>query len=197
MALRYNNTNIVVTILYILFIAIVVFLFANIIPQIIREMGQFIRGAPQIAAQLQGIADNIEQSLSINLGLKQIVADIVNTRTLESIGQTTLGYLRNAGIILTKFLIGLILSYIFVIERNTIMRFLSQMKSGNFAFFYEEYAIIARKIGHGFGTILKAQSVIALVNAILTSLGLLVISFIHGGNIFPFIFTLSLIVLVF
>ncbi len=186
-----------VTILYILFIAIVVFLFANIIPQIIREMGQFIRGAPQIAAQLQGIADNIEQSLSINLGLKQIVADIVNTRTLESIGQTTLGYLRNAGIILTKFLVGLILSYIFVIERNPIMRFLSQMKSGNFAFFYEEYAIIARKIGHGFGAILKAQSLIALVNAILTSLGLLVISFVHGGHIFPFIFTLSLIVLVF
>jgi predicted PurR-regulated permease PerM len=71
------------------------------------------------------------------------------------------------------------------------------MQDGNFAFFYREYAIIASKIGNGFGAILRAQSLIAIVNAILTSLGLLTISLIHGGVVFPFIFTLSLIVLVF
>ncbi|MBC7503802.1 AI-2E family transporter [Candidatus Gracilibacteria bacterium] len=196
-ALRYSNTNIVVTVLYILFIVIVVFLFVNIIPQIVREIIQFINRAPHIASQLQNFATEIEQALSVNLGLNQIVGDFVNTRTLESIGQTTLAYLRNTGIILTKFLIGLILSYIFVIERAPIVLFLSQIRGGNFAFFYEEYAIIAHKIGNGFGAILKAQSLIAVVNAILTTLGLIAISIIHGGNLFPFIFTLSLIVLVF
>lgn len=35
------------------------------------------------------------------------------------------------------------------------------------------------------------------MNALLTSVGLLIISLVHGGHIFPFIFTLSLIVLVF
>lgn len=51
-------------------------------------------------------------------------------------------------------------------------------------------------MGAGFGLIFKAQSIIALVNAILTTIGLIVISFIHGGEAFPFIFTLSLIVFI-
>lgn len=197
MALRYNNTNIVVTILYVLFITVIVFLFINIIPQIILEVWQFIAGAPRIAGQLQNFVDWLQQRLSIDLGLDKIVGDIVNADNLELIGQTTLGYLKNTGIILTKFFIWLILSYIFVMERKPIIGFLSQIKDGNFSFFYEEYAVIARKIGQGFWAILRAQSLIAMVNAILTSIGLLVISFIHGGNVFPFIFTLSLIVLVF
>lgn len=127
-ALGYNSTNIVVSILYVLFILIIVFLFVNIVPQIIIEIGQFIGRAPQIATQLQGFIAGLEAQLSIPLGLDQIVGDIINKDNLETIGQSILGYLRNAGIILTKFLIGLILSYIFVIERQPIARFLSQMK---------------------------------------------------------------------
>ena len=196
-ALRYNNTNIVVSILYIIFILIIVFLFVNIIPQIIIEIWQFIGRAPQIATQLQGFVSGFEEQLSISLGLDRLVGDIINTDNLETIGQSMLGYLRNAGIILTKFLIGLILSYIFVIERKPIARFLAQIQNGNFAFFYREYEIIARKVGNGFGAILRAQSLIAITNAVLTSLGLIIISLVHGGTIFPFIFTLSLIVLVF
>jgi predicted PurR-regulated permease PerM len=150
-----------------------------------------------MANKIQVFVSNIEKQLSISLGLNTLVGDIINSGNLETIGQSMLGYLRNAGIILTKFLIGLILSYIFVIERQPIARFLAQIQDGNFAFCYREYSIIARKIGNGFGAILRAQSLIAIVNAVLTSLGLIIISLVHGGSIFPFIFTLSLIVLVF
>ena len=197
LALRYNNTNIAVTILYVIFIGVLIFLFVNIIPQIIREIGQFINGAPRIASQIQNFANGIENTLQIDIGLNQVVADIINTKNLEIIGQTTLSYLKNAGIILTKFIIWLILSYIFVIERNPIVKFLAQINEWNFSFIYREYAIIAQKITGGFGAIIRAQSLIAITNAILTSLGLLVISAFHGGNVFPYIFTLSLIVLVF
>lgn len=197
LALRYNNTNIVVTILYILFIAILIFLFVTIIPQIIREMWQFVNGAPRIASQIQNFANDLENTLQMNLWLNEIVSDIINSQNLEIIGQTMLGYLKNTGIILTKFIIGLILSYIFVMERKQIIGFLSQIKQGNFLFFYEEYALLSQKITGGFGAIIRAQSLIAMTNAILTSIGLLLISFIHGGNVFPYIFTLSLIVLVF
>jgi predicted PurR-regulated permease PerM len=43
----------------------------------------------------------------------------------------------------------------------------------------------------------KAQSLIALANAILTVIGLLIISFIHQGETFPFIATLAVIVFIF
>jgi predicted PurR-regulated permease PerM len=81
-----------------------------------------------MAGKIQVFVSGIEDQLSISLGLDQIVGNIVNADNLETIGQSMLEYLRNAGIILTKFLIGLILSYIFVIERQPIARFLSQMK---------------------------------------------------------------------
>lgn len=150
-----------------------------------------------MASKIQVFVSGIEDQLSISLGLDQIVGNIVNADNLETIGQSMLGYIRNAGIILTKFLIGLILSYIFVMERQPIARFLAQIQDGNFAFFYREYSVIAHKIASGFGAILRAQSLIAIVNAVLTSLGLIIISLVHGGTVFPFIFTLSLIVLVF
>lgn len=51
-------------------------------------------------------------------------------------------------------------------------------------------------MGDGFGVIFKAQSLIALVNAVLTSMGLILISLVHGGHAFPFIVTLSLIVFI-
>ena len=102
----------------------------------------------------------------------------------------------NAGIIFTKFLLALLLSYLFIIERNKIDGFLGQIRNGNFQFLYDEWAIIAKKVGTGFGLIFKAQSIIALVNAILTTIGLIAISIIHGGGAFPFIFTLSLIVFI-
>lgn len=96
-----------------------------------------------------------------------------------------------------KFLLGLLLSYIFIIERKKIESFLGRVRDGNFVFFYDEYAIIARKIGNGFGLIFRAQSIIALVNSILTSIGLLIISIIFGNGAFPYIVTLALIVFIF
>lgn len=90
LALRYNNTNIVVTLLYILFIAIVSLLFVTIIPQIISEIGQFINRAPQIAGQLQNFATEVQRTLQIDLGLREMVSDIINAQNLETIGQTTL-----------------------------------------------------------------------------------------------------------
>jgi hypothetical protein len=62
-----------------------------------------------------------------------------------------------------------------------IENFLGQIRNGNFQFLYDEWAIIARKVGIGFGLIFKAQSIIAMVNAILTTIGLIIISMIHSG----------------
>lgn len=73
------------------------------------------------------------------------------------------------------------------------------MQDGNFRFLYRQYANIATRIRDGFGLIFKAQSIIALTNAIITAIGLLLIGLFmsHGSGGFPYIFTLSLIVFIF
>ncbi|MBP9779615.1 AI-2E family transporter [Candidatus Gracilibacteria bacterium] len=196
-AAQYSTTNNMVTVLYVVFIGIVIFVFSNILPQILGEITRFLKSAPDITLQVQDFIQKIEDATNLKLGLDKLAAEIVNQGNLEKIGQTAIGYITNAGILLTKFLMALILSYIFIIERNRIGVFLEKIKEGNFSFFYDEWEIIARKVGAGFGLIFKAQSIIAFVNAILTSVGLISISLVHGGESFPYIFTLSLIVFIF
>jgi predicted PurR-regulated permease PerM len=196
-AAKYSTTNHMVTLLYIIFVGIVIFIFSNILPQIAVEIKKFLQSAPIITLQAQEFIMQIESATNLNLWLGRIAADFMSQANIESFGQTTIGYIANAGIILTKFFIALILSYIFIIEREKIARFLSKIKDGNFSFLYYEWAIVAKKVGTGFWLIFRAQSIIALVNAVLTSFGLLVISFFHGWESFPYIFTLSLVVFIF
>lgn len=185
------------TLLYLLFITVVTFIFINIVPKIGTDIQEFITRAPEFAIRGQEFITKIEQAAAVNLGLQETAKEIFSPANFRSIGQFALNNITSGGLILLKFLIGLILSYIFIMERKKIESFLRKMRDGNFAFFYEEYAIIARKIGTGFGMIFRAQAIIALVNAMVTTIGLVIISFMHAGTNFPYIITLSLIVFIF
>ena len=195
-ARKYATTNIVVTLLYIFFVGIVIFIFVNILPQIGNELKWFLKDAPRIAAQGQDFIKKIEESTSIDLGINEMIGQIMSSQNLESIWQKAFWHIANAGIFFTKFLISLLLSYIFIIDRVRVGNFLSRIRNGNFRFLYDEWTIVAKKIGSGFWVIFKAQSIIACVNALLTTIGLIIISVMQGGHMFPFIFTLSLIVFI-
>lgn len=199
LALKYSTINYVVTGLYIIFVAIIIVIFINIVPKIGSEIENLARSAPRLASAGQDLAIRIESELGINLWAKDIVSGFFNENTIEGMGQQALQYIREAWVILTKFFIGLILSFIFIIERDRVKSFFRQMQDGNFRFLYRQYVSVALKIRDGFWLIFKAQSIIALTNAIITGVGLLLIGFFAsqwvGG--FPYIFTLSLIVFIF
>lgn len=195
LARKYATVSIVITGLYVVFIGILVFIFVNIIPQIGGEIDRFIDDAGNIARQGEDFIAKVETATNLNLWLKEMVWEFVSSENLKSLWQKAFSYVTNAGIIFTKFLLALLLSYLFLIERVRIEKFLAQIRNGNFQFLYDEWAIIARKVWTGFGLIFKAQSIIALVNAVLTSIGLILISIFNGGA-FPFIITLSLIVFI-
>lgn len=96
----------------------------NIIPQVGGEINRFLRDAPRIASQGQDFLLTIEKTSNLDLGLSSFIGDMVSSDNLESIGQKAITYITNAGIILTKFLIALILSYLFIIDRKRIEKFL-------------------------------------------------------------------------
>ncbi|MDP5039203.1 MAG: AI-2E family transporter, partial [Candidatus Gracilibacteria bacterium] len=98
------------------------------------------------------------------------------------------------GIYFLKFFIALILSFIFIIDRDKLSIYLKNIEKSNFGFFYTEYKIILEKIVKTFGAAFKAQSFIALANAALTTIGLLIIGFSNNGQSYPFIYTLAIIV---
>jgi predicted PurR-regulated permease PerM len=154
---KYATTNTIVTILYILFILILVFIFVSILPKISSEIGEFIRQGSNMTRSAQELVSRFETSLDMKLGLDRIVVDIMNTGNIEAFGQAIISHIKNAGIILLKFFLALVLSYLFILERKQIATFLRKIQKGNFSFFYNEGSIIAKKVGKGFGLIFRAQ----------------------------------------
>jgi predicted PurR-regulated permease PerM len=104
--------------------------------------------------------------------------------------------LKDAGIVFLQVVLALVLSFVFIIDRKKLNKYLGWVKKSNFKFLYHEYNIIFDKIVKSFGLILKAQTMIAFVNAILTIIWLYIIGAAYG-IIFPYILTLWLIVFIF
>ena len=134
---------------------------------------------------------------SINLGLDTAVNNFFKSENIQNIAASVLENLKNVGIFLSQIVVALLLSYVFIIERKKISTYLKAVEYSNFAFLYYEYEIIFSKVQKGFGLIFKAQSIIAVIDSILTFLGLLFISFLHGDGTFPYILTLSVMVFIF
>lgn len=193
---RMNKLPVIVTAVYLFFIAGVVFLFSNLVPQVLEESKGIVAEIPGIARDVERNIAWMESSMQVDLGLREAISSYFDKQAMEQTAKDVFENLRNAGILLGKIFIALVLSYVFIIDRAKIMGYLETVKRGNFAFLYDEYSIILSKIGKGFGLIFKAQAFIALVNALLTTLGLLVISAIHGGDVFPYISTLGVMVFI-
>ena len=64
---KYLATNILVTIIYILFILMVIWLFASILPQIIKEIEIFIKKIPEMTRQMEGLLQSFENTSGIHL----------------------------------------------------------------------------------------------------------------------------------
>jgi len=134
----------------------------------------------------------------VDLGIREAINDFFDRENIQSFVKTGIEKLQNIGIFLVQIFIGLVLSYVFVMERTKIAEYLSSIRSSHFAFLYSEYSIIFSKIERAFGLVFKAQAIIALVNAVLTATGLLIIGALlgPGGEPFPYIITLSTIVFI-
>lgn len=76
----------------------------------------------------QAIVSRFETSLNLKLGLDRVVVDIMNASNIEAVGQAIISHIKNAGLILMKFFLALILSYLFILERKQIAAFLKKIQ---------------------------------------------------------------------
>lgn len=185
------------TILYIFFVITMAWLVVSIFPKIAQEIEKLIRQIPLLAQHAQALFESLEKATGIDMGSKNIIHTTLSKFNYNQTGNEIIRHIQNTSGILLQFLLGLIMSYIFITDRHEISTFLSRMKKGNFSFIYEEFHYIGKKILSGFGRVFKAQGIIALVNAILTTVGIFVIDYFLITGHFPYIVTLSLIVFIF
>ncbi len=182
--------------LYIIFIALIIFAISGLLPKIIQELSSLPKSIPFLTDQVKIVLWKLEEVKNFNQDFQWTLQNLLTQSNWDIIVKF-LWNIKSAGLILVEFVVSLILSYVFIIDRFKIQKYLEEIKGGNFAFLYHEYSVIFWKISRWFWMIFKAQSIISLVNTILTIIWLYIISFIHWWTSFPFIFTLAILVLIF
>jgi predicted PurR-regulated permease PerM len=102
-------------------------------------------------------------------------------------------YISNIGKVGVQFLLSVILSLFFLLEKPRIVKFTSKFKDSYISLFYTEVAYFGRKFANSFGKVIEAQFLIAVVNCVLSLIALWVLDFPQLIGLGIMIFLLGLI----
>jgi len=193
---KYFNLNIIIIIEYILFLVIIIWIISNTVPKIQTELTGLSETIPVLGEQLQNVKDVL---WNINKNYSEIDATVKNVFKSDNINYDVIfsifKQIENAWNIILKFIFSLILSFVFLLDRKKLKKYLAWIKKSNFSFLYEEYKVIFDKIIKSFGLILKAQASIAVINTIITIVWFYIIWLFFGW--FSYILTMAIVVFIF
>lgn len=186
------SLNIIIILVYITFIWVIAMVVSRMIPKLIYELTHLPQTFPFIADYVNDILDKLKEIRKFNSELWNTINQITSSSDF-SIIMEIYNRLRVFSIVFFKIILSLFLSFIFLLDREKLWKYLLNVKKSNFNFLYKEYKIIFDKVVKSFWVIIKAQATIAFVNAILTTIWLIFIWYINGWA-YPYLLTLSLIV---
>lgn len=130
----------------------------------------------ELAAYLFTMIDKMELASYIDQGLELVSKSVTNL----------------SGFAL-QFMLSLILSLFFLLEKQCIITFTSKFKDSTLAAFYQEIAYFGKKFSRSFGKVIETQFIIAVVNGILTTICLYFLGFPQLIGLGMMIFFLGLI----
>ena len=186
--------NLIIVFLYIWFTGIIVYVISDLLPQLTIELSELSQTLPYITDYVNDITTKLDEIKKLNSELWGTIIEIVESKDYQVI-LDVLKQIKTAWLYLLEFVLALILSFVFIIDRKKLSEYLLGIKKSSFWFLHNEYSIIFDKIVLSFGLIFKAQAMIAWANAFLTIIWLIIIWLIHGWA-FPFLLTLWLIVFI-
>ena len=167
------------TIYYVLFALICVFAVQDIGPALITDLIALLQSLSQKLNIDMGI-DNLQHTLNQWQGLSSQFSNLINIISPSTDTNTLLAQFFRIGSIFFQVLFGYVLSFIWLLEYEKVERYFLQLKQSPFAFFYNDLRIIFQKITKSFWLVFQAQGQIAVVNTLLTVIGLTIIGIIFG-----------------
>ncbi len=191
---KFFSLNIIIIFLYLIFIGTIFFALSDLLPQLTRELRELPNYLPALKEPVMMITSKLEEIKNINSEIWGSINEIFSKQDIDILMQV-FDKIKAFWAVFIKIMISLILSYIFIIDRDKLGEYLKWLEKSNFGFLYHEYKIIIEKIVKTFGLVFKAQSMIALTNAVLTTIGLFIIWLLHSSG-FPFLYTLAIIVFI-
>lgn len=185
-------TNAVVSYIYLLIIAWIIFFISHIVPILTTELNSLSKHIPIVSNYIQDITKNLSHIKNTNELVSSDIKKLMTDKNMWILS-TTIEHIKKIWWWLITLLLAYILSFFFIIDRKKLQKYLEWIKKSSLSFLYEEYSFLFSRISKGFLLIFKAQSKIAIANSIFTFLWLLVISFIIWEHI-PYMWTLITIV---
>lgn len=190
------SLNLLIALEYILFITILAFTVSNIIPKLITELSALPDKIPFLKDQLITFTDQLKEIKDFNAEVVTWVEQFMENGDYEIFLQV-FENVKQIWLIVFKFVLSLILSFIFILDRHKLQDYFRWVQGSNFRFLYDEYSIIIEKLTRSFWLLFKAQAMIAIVNAVLTSIWLYLLGLFFYPAGFPYILTLAVIVFIF
>ncbi len=184
----------IIIFLYLFFVWTIFFALFDLLPKLTHELKELPKLVPALKEPISMIISKLEEIKNINSEIGWSINEIFSKQNMD-IALQVLDKIKTFWTIFVKILISLILSYIFIVDRDELQKYLKQIKNSNFWFLYDEYKNIFQKITKTFWLVFKAQSMIALVNWVLTTVWLLIVWFIFWQT-FPFLYTIAIIVFI-
>ena len=198
LVIKITSEKTLLSILYIIFALICIYVFSDIGPTLVTDIAQLLQDFSQkfgVNLWSSGLQSTLWQWQNISTQISDFINAISPTTNTEDIVAKVV----HIGSIFFQIIFGYIVSFVWLLENTTVKTYLSQLKQGPFAFFYNDLRIIFRKITHSFWLVFYAQFKIAVVNTLLTVIGLVIIGFFYGllsldnNTTFPYLLALGFI----
>jgi len=179
------NPKGIIAALYILLVGGIVIVLYKYLPVITLEITNLITQInmlysdppkTEITAYLVSMIDNMELTSYIDQSFEILSKSVTNLSGLA-----------------LQFLLSLILSLFFLLEKQRIVTFTAKFKESKLADFYTEIAFFGKKFSRSFGKVIETQFIIAVINCILTTICLSILGFPQLIGLGMMIFFLGLI----
>ncbi|MDR2163491.1 MAG: AI-2E family transporter [Clostridiales Family XIII bacterium] len=152
--------------------------------------------AREIARAMEGFDINsMKSSLDarfLDIINKLDIGRYINT-AVENLGKMLLDLLQGVGEKILHFVMSVVISFLFLIERDNIKRFGAKASESRIGFIYNYFITFGGNFCRTFGKVMKVQVTIALVNSLLSTLLLHFFGMPHVWGLGLMIFALGLI----
>jgi len=179
------NSTIITIIIYMFITATIVLLLVKYIPIAISESIlildkieyiNFSEDAKGVMLYLAPIFDQINIASYAKSGIQSIMLFVTN------FGKWSL-----------NFFVALLLSFIFILEKHSILKFVNKFKYSKVSVIYNYFSYFGNNFLNSFGKVIQAQIMIAITNTVLSVIGLTIMGFPQLFALAFMIFILSLV----
>ena len=142
---RVLKIEIIVIVLYCLFIGVLIYVLTDLIPKLSSELSEIPEQLPFFQDEAVQVRDSLEH-------FKDAQGDMVGSisTAIQNVDSDLLGNIIQAvtdtGFFVIQIFGSLVLSFVMIADRKKLLTYLKTIQAGHFAFIYHEWSIIFEKI---------------------------------------------------